>query len=311
MDARELDQLKKLEAEVLRREVSPAKPVGLRYDRLAREGWLPATGGVEVTGSPGWPGSSGLAGDSRGAYWRCNCLAVSALLRSSPRVLVACEESWAGELPLAAGVGASVPSTGPFDAVLADSSVLLSGELRETLSGFRRVLDKGGRVVLLVASWEYEMEGESVRYDLSFKRYRGKVYAGLVKRTLEPALEVEYVCLLDPDAPSVRDMAELPRDRLRLMGIRDLPEMTRLVIAAEVIKIPQATVRSLEAAGGEAGYSRSVVAGAPGILAARLSDALPETSSGPRDDVHRALASSFPFVSAAGSPHLLAVFVAA
>jgi hypothetical protein len=216
-----------------------------------------------------------------------------------------------------------------FDAVLADSSVLLSGDLSETLSGYRRALDTGGRVVLLAANWEYEMEGESIRYDLSFKRYRGKVYAGLVKRTLEPPREVEYVCLLDPNDSSVKVMAKLPRDRLRLMGAPDVPGLEQLVTTAEVIDIPQATVSSLGAAGREAGFSRSIAAGAPGMLAAKLCGALPfsgacqsyrgaakatapgvsETGSGPANDVHRALASSFPFVSSVGSPHLLAVFV--
>jgi hypothetical protein len=184
--------------------------------------------------------------------------------------------------------------------------------------------------VLLVANWEYETEGESVSYDLSFRRYRGRVHAGLVKRTLEPAVEVEYVCLLDPEEQTVRKLAELPREELRRLGIRDVHGLGRLVISAEVIKIPQATVRSLETAGREAGFSSSVIGGVPGILASRMCSALPlsgacqprgdappgsaserlETSSGLADDVHQALALSFPFVPAAGSPHLLAAFTA-
>ena len=310
MRADVLSQFRRLEEEILSRDLTPdrgsgpAVPVGLRFDRLAREGYLPPPSRPEEDGPGDAAGHSEQAGrhetarDSRaGAYWKANRLAVAALLEGSGSVLVKCEESWAGELPLTAvrAVGpptaagpvqapagaAPTPQAGPFDAVLADSSILLRGELAETLSGFRRVLRNDGRVVLLVANWEYEMEGEAVGYDLSFKRYGGKVYAGLVKRTLDPALEVEYVCLLDQDDPSVRDMARLPRDRLRLMGMRDVPELGRLVVAAEVIRIPQATVRSLEAAGKEAGFSRGAVAGAPGA----------------------------PGVPAADSPHLLAVFV--
>ncbi len=312
MYAHELEQLKKLETEMLNRELRPAKPVGLRFDRLAAEGWLP---------EPRYSAPSSLS--TTAAYWSCNCRAVAALLSGSRSVFAACEEPWAEEPPLVEIAVVKTSSVVPFDAVLADSSILLSRELRETLSGFRRVLDNGGRVVLLVANWEYEMNVESVRYDLSFKRYRGKVYAGLVKRTLDPATELEYVCLLDPAARVVRKMAELPREELRLMGTRDVPGLERLVIDAEIIKIPQATVRSLEIAGREAGFSRSVIAGAPGILAARMSGALPEKvsssapasgapekGSGPADGIHRALASSFPFVPAAGSPHLLAVFLA-
>jgi len=318
MDARELDLTKKLETEILSRELSPAEPVGLRCDRLAREGWLSE------------PRSSASRRSLACVYWSCNREAVAALLKGRRNVLVACEESWAEELPLTGTRAVKGASVGPFDAVLADSSILLSGELTESLSSFRRVLGAGGRVVLLVANWEYEMEGESVSYDLSFRCYRGNVHAGLVKRTLEPALEVEYVCVLDPDEPIVMKLAELPREKLRRFGVRDVPGLGRLVVSAEVIKLPQATVRSLETAGREAGFSRSVIAGAPGILASAMCSALPlsgacqprgdaspgsaserlETSSGPADDVHQALALSFPFVPAAGSPHLLAVFLA-
>jgi len=198
-------------------------------------------------------------------------------------VLTVCEEHWGEEvLPAGTRVTREIPtisadSADCADAVLADSSILLFGELPQSLSGFRRVLSAGGRAVLLVANWEYEMEGEAVRYELSFRRYRGKVHAGLVKRTLEPALEVEYVCVLDPDAPAVRKLAELPRDELRRLGARDVPGLEKFVVSVEVIRIPQATVHSLEVAGREAGFSRSVVGGAPGA-------------------------------PAGGSPHLLAVF---
>ncbi len=365
------DRLKELEAEVLSRELTPAVPVGLRYDRLAREGWLPEPRSSEREGrasASAGPSHSERALRTR-AYWACNCLAVSALLDGVGRVCVRCEESWAGGLrlpptacvelwrdrepgadveqpadALTASRGSTeavpVPSADApipaaakvphrlFDAVLADSSVLLSGGLAESLSDFRRVLCADGRVVLLVANWEYEMEGEPVRYDLSFRRCRGRIHAGLVKRTLEPASEVEYVCLLDDSEPAVRKLAQLPRDELRLLGAGDVPGLERLVTAVEVIRIPQATVPSLEAAGREAGFSRSVIAGAPGILAARMDSAAQsigvcwnegtvspglareplESSAGLADKVLRALASSFPFVPAGGSPHLLGVF---
>jgi len=381
MDAHELSQLQGFEKEILSRDLRPAEPVGLRFDRLAREGWLPPAGRSEMAGSLSlhshWECSQGVRPNSwpnppLHAYWKCNCLAVDALLRGSCSALVTCEESWAEELPLR-GTGSvtrlssrdlaarvrrlsggspaarvtRLPGASPvarasqlesglphkesdndrpqlpaqpdkgianqevehrsldvpahsFDAVLADSSVLLSGELRGSLSEFRRVLRNSGRVVLLVANWEYEMEGKSIQYDVSFKRYRNKVYAGLVKRTLDPALEVEYICLLDPGEPAVRELVELPRDRLRQLGVSDVPTLGRLAISADVIKIPQATRRSIEEAGREAGFSRSVVAGAPGILASRLCDALrsscaPERSA---EDLTRSRTSSGPVAAA-------------
>lgn len=373
----DLALMRRLEEVILSRRAEPgdglgrAVAVGLRYDRLAREGFLPsqgrpgAAGLVETTG-----GAHEVRAPHAGAYWACNCLAVAALLKGSRNVLAACEESWAGEslLPetaratrlsgkrLLAGAsrspgagpgvdpllsdsaaahddpghrGSALP-TGPFDAVLADSSILLLGELAQSLSGFRRVLSAHGRAVLLLANWGYEMDGTPVAYDLSFKRYRGNVYAGLVKRTMEPAREVEYVCLLDPDEKAVRTLAELPRHELRQLGMDSVPDLGRLVVSAEMIEIPQATAGALEAAGREAGFSLCAVAGAPGILAAGACDATrvltecqkrggsppeptsdgPEKGAGPTDDIRRALASSFPFVPAADCPHLLAVLLA-
>jgi SAM-dependent methyltransferase len=349
MDAHELSQLQGFEKEILSRDLRPAEPVGLRFDRLAREGWLPPAGRSEMAGSLSlhshWECSQGVRPNSwpnppLHAYWKCNCLAVDALLRGSCSALVTCEESWAEELPLrgtgrvtrlsnrdlaarvrrlsggssaaqALQLGNRLPDdkhnegvpqlpAGSFDAVVVDSSVLLAGELRASLSEFRRVLRNSGRVVLLVANWEYEMEGKSIQYDVSFKRYRNKVYAGLVKRTRDPALEVEYICLLDPGEPAVRELVELPRDRLRQLGVSDVPTLGRLAISADVIKIPQATRRSIEEAGREAGFSRSVVAGAPGILASRLCDALrsscaPERSA---EDLTRSRTSSGPVAAA-------------
>jgi hypothetical protein len=259
------------------------------------------------------------------------------LLEGSRSVAALCEEPWVGELSLEGRATGAGVAGGDFDAVLADSSILLSGELDESLAEFRIVLKRGSRVVLLVANWEYEVNGIPVQYDLSFKRYRGGVYAGLVKRTLDPPLEVEYVCMLDPSEAAVRKLVQLPRDRLRELKMRDVPGLERLVISAEVIKINQATQGSIERAGREAGFSRSVVAGAPGILARSLYDAhwlsralsqhpflsqrpqgtpLQEAgspgiiSTGLVNEVSQALASSFPFVSATENPHLLGVLIA-
>ncbi|MBN1503929.1 MAG: hypothetical protein JW952_02575, partial [Candidatus Eisenbacteria bacterium] len=121
-----------------------------------------------------------------------------------------------------------------------------------------------------------------------------------------------------------------PRHELRQLGMDSVPDLGRLVVSAEMIEIPQATAGALEAAGREAGFSLCAVAGAPGILAAGACDATrvltecqkrggsppeptsngPQKGAGPTDDIRRALASSFPFVPAADSPHLLAVLLA-
>ncbi|MFH0779205.1 MAG: methyltransferase domain-containing protein [Candidatus Eisenbacteria bacterium] len=373
-----------LEKRLLSVELRPAKPIGLRYDRLAREGFC---------------FTRGLSG---GAYWYhfCNGLALSGRLLNAHRVLLLCEEDWwadipgmldkdvtrvvltvrpthdgphlepvesAAESPGKSSVEACTePSVEPvesavklptdtitvsdfgrlplearsFDTVVADSSILLGGDLSVCASELGRVLPPGGSLCLISANWEYEMAGKSLGYETSFKRYLGNVYLGLVKRTLSPPKETEYVCRLDSRASLSRRLALLPREKLGALALADVPGAIEHVVSAEIIEIPQVTRSSLEQVLREAGFDDPVVGGAPGTLAMRLSDAtarlLLATESGCASGVghssspaaHRAsgaascdsraplmkeacawLAPAFPFVDSAESPHLVSISV--
>jgi hypothetical protein len=157
-----------------------------------------------------------------------------------------------------------------YDGVVVDSSILLSNNVRASLGEFRRILKPGCRICVVAVNWEYEMAGRTETYDTSFRRYGGKVYLGLLKRTLSPPKEVEYVCLLDQRESPVRKLASMEREELRVLGLTDVPGAAKAIVSAELIEIPQLTRALLEDVCIEAGFSSVAVSGAPGILAFRL-----------------------------------------
>ncbi len=370
-------RLEALEKEILKGELSRAIPIGLRYDRLAREGLLPpsdfptsANSRARLRARTYWtrripeptpphlvcPASSYWACAERResapyadypacAYWTCNSLFVSTLIRSSlvrgsRRLLLAAEESWVGGtipdavrevkiftsavfgrsgIPFSTGEFDLPYSDRAFDAVIADSSVLLSANLDEWFAESRRILRSGHRMVVLFANWEYEMEGQEVTYRASLGRYGGELYLAVTKRTLSPPQEIEYICLLDSRAPSVAKAARLSRAELVRLTVDEFPDIESHIVSVERIEIPQATSEALKEAALGAGFPHVTLSGAPGVLALRACTALnvlagsgaePEPPARETEGacpVCRALAFSFPFVPDSDSPHIIAV----
>jgi SAM-dependent methyltransferase len=380
---------KLLERELLSKPLTPAKPVGLRYDRLEGEGLvyrereMPPEQSSDFT--PRFdediasefpadfaPGSSTDASrvSSGGSYWYflCNGLLISRLLARCKNVLVTCGEGWSRDLfcweakevvriclsssvsPVHKRGVVSVEAyerfsyrDGSFDGVVVDSSILLSNSVRTSLREFRRVLKPAGRLCAVAVNWEYEMAGKTETYETSFRRYGSKVYLGLLKRTLSPPMEVEYVCLLDPKEGFVKKLASMEREELRTLSLADVPGAAKAVVSAELIEIPQFTRAFLEDVCAEAGFSGLVVSGAPGILAFRLfkglvlpcwtrtagSAAKPATapttaaagsatkstaaltlfgdSHRVMNDIPQRLVCAFPFISSVDNPHIVAV----
>jgi len=170
------------------------------------------------------------------------------------------------------------------------------------------MLTPGGRVCVVAVNWEYEMGERNETYETSFRRYGGNIYLGLVKRTLLPATELEYISLLDPSCPLVRKLASMERDELKRLTIIDVPPLMGAIRSVEVIKILQFTSESLREASKSAGFSDTVVSGAPGILASRLFKGPLASSSGLfMEELCNDLAVSFPFVSSTDNPHIIAV----
>jgi SAM-dependent methyltransferase len=317
--------------------------VGLRYDRLEEEGLLPPSGVQR---------SDFLSGDSypestASLYWACNSTLLTLLVGKRRRALVVGEEAWATSLlsnvaentalfqlehgPEMPGLGAAGKPAAPrsplprtsfflpfedasFDAVISDSSALLSGSLEGFMLELRRVTAEGGRLVALLPNWAYEMRGRVLTYESSFRRYRGAIYLGLVKRTVSPPEETEYVCLIDSRAPSVDVALKMPREELMRLRADDIPDLGRHILSAELIRIPQATRDTLYAACSGAGFSSVVVSGVPGSVALALSrqDGPLCSAVGSPGPAHlarqslRAIAACAPFVPAHRSPHLVA-----
>ncbi|KPJ59342.1 MAG: hypothetical protein AMJ46_11440 [Latescibacteria bacterium DG_63] len=428
-EIRTVDEMATLEKELLLRKPTRAKPVGLRYNRLAQEGLICGT--YEGTGETRDSATSRAAGgivriaekstiagiaeaastarisEASRWYFFCNASLASGLLERCQRLLVACEEAWAREFShisiregvrvclssapsrehifgetagderrsgeehrsdtgkidgkllqgepaahagvlrrgsttrtevssctptLRVGTYANLPlEDRSFDGVLVDSSFLLSGDVVASLGEFKRILKPGGRLLALVANWAYEMMGRSVLYETSFKRYRGNVYLGLVRRTLSPPTEVEYICLLAPRANLSQKLARLSRDELRSLTFEDVPEAKEHVLSVELIEIPQMTAASLKGACKTGGFRNVVVAGAPGIVAFKLANGFSSLSqeNSPlakekrdsslndapvraenrglsMEETCRDLAHSFPYVGD-DAPHLVAV----
>ena len=320
--------VKDLETKLLSMKLKPARPVGLRYDRLESL--------ADVSPKPG-----------RASYWYflCNGLLISHLLARCKDVLVACGEGLTRDV-LSCREGKVVrasPSSyeelsaqdHSFDGVVTDSSILLSGNVAARLKGFRQMLRLRGRICILAVNWEYEMSGQDETYETSFRRYGGRVYLGLLKRTLSPPREVEYVCLLDSRESLVQKLTSMGREELKNLSLSDVPEAARAVVSAEVIEIPQFTRASLENLGRTSGFSSVAVSGAPGLLAFRLfelafrlvgefarprsisvSGSAPEAmatfgSSGESyllmEKISQSLALTFPFISSVDNPHIVAV----
>jgi SAM-dependent methyltransferase len=367
---------KELERELLSRGPGPAKPVGLRYNRLEREGsaqveyemtpWLfsdvvpkPDEDIAPRSSREAAPESSTGASSvsSEASYWYslCNSLLISRVLAQCKKILVACGESWPGSLfrcedkevvriclssfvspfvsPVREGIIIPVETyeqfsygDSSFDGVIVDSSILLSKDVKTALREFSRVLKPGGRICILAVNWEYEMASESETYETSFRRYRGKVYLGLLKRTLNPPREVEYICLLDPGQSLAQKLASMERDELRALTLSDAPDAAKAVISAEVIEIPQFTRTFLEDVCREAGFSSVAVSGAPGILASRLFKGfvMPGSTLTPgstamsaltpfgaphalMNEISQSLALAFPFITLVDNPHIIAV----
>ena len=117
------------------------------------------------------------------------------------------------------------------------------------------------------------------------------------------------------------------RDELRTLSIADVPEAGENILSVELINIPQMTAVSLKDACEDAGFRNVVVAGAPGMLATRftagLSSMLRHTPARPAgtpllssddssaltDEICRALAYGFPFISPSDSPHIVGIGV--
>jgi SAM-dependent methyltransferase len=338
----DLARAEALEKAILKKRLRPAVPVGLRYDRLEEEGLLPPSG---VQGPDSASGESGLESIAS-LYWACNSTLVTLLVGRQKRALVVGEESWAtrllpdiaehaelfqlervperpglGEARTQAVSGSLLPGTSlslpfedaSFEAVISDSSVLLSGSLEGSILELKRVTAQGGRLVALLPNWGYEMRGKTLTYESSFRRYRGAIYLGLVKRTVSPPRETEYVCLLDFREPAVEAAAKMPREALIRLRPEDIPDLGRHILSAELIQIPQVTRDTLYNACNGAGFSSVVVSGAPGSVALlrqvrRLSSAegSPNQADLARESL-LAVAASAPFVPAHQSPHLVAV----
>lgn len=354
-----------LEKELISRDFTPARPVGLRYDRLAKDGLAAAAAGPWTADSAPGAGGTGTRGagivgpkalDARtleegtrgngtcGAgtreashwYFLTNQLLISRLLAPCRRVLVACAESWpasllccqeikilsttvsAGSTDLHAsagssfesrnsfidsGVSASGSGKAPFDGILADSSILLSDNVAQRLAQFRVMLTPGGKICIVAVNWKYEMADRDVTYETSFRRYGGNVYLGLVKRTLLPAKEVEYISLLDPGYSLVRKLASMERDELRRLTIMDVPGVVAAITSVELIEIPQFTSESLREACESALYSDVLVSGAPGILALRLFKRFPLLA----EKAFQNLVVAYPFVGPIDNPHIIAI----
>jgi SAM-dependent methyltransferase len=281
---RELDQIgapenaleRELEKELLSKELTPAQPVGLRYDRLGADACITST-------------------EASRWYSLTNKLLISSLSAHCNNVLVASGEGWLRDLfrsekrevvricfssfvSRVQKMNAAPVETyerlsyrdSSFDGVVVDSSILLSNNVRASLEEFRRILKLGGRICVVAVNWEYEMAGRIETYETSFRRYGSKVYLGLLKRTLSPPKEVEYVCLLDPKGNLAKKLASMEREELRTLSLADVPGATKAVVSAELIEIPQLTRAFLEDVCVEAGFSSVAVSGAPGILALRL-----------------------------------------
>jgi len=293
--------LRDLENRLLSKRPKRAKPVGLRYDRLA-------AGGIVAEGVP-------RVRPAEMSYWYflANQLLISRLLRPCGRVMVACAETWPARLlrcqdiemlpiaPVSLG-------DGPFDGILVDTSILLSGDVAQRLVQFRAMLTSGGQICVVAVNWEYELANRNLVYETSFRRYQGKVYLGLLKRTLVPAKEVEYIALLDPAYPLVKKLASMERDDLRRLRIMDVPSLVSAVSSVEVIEIPQFTSESLQEACRSACFSNAIVSGAPGILASRVFEGfLSGKSVLIMEEVCKNLASAFPFISPSDNPHIIAV----
>ncbi len=314
-----MNHMEIIEKELLARVSGRVEPVGLRYDRLAREG-LVYERAENRSEAAGW-------------YFRCNTALVSRLLARCRRLLVCSEEDWLrqtlnsleGEVLDNVETHAELPiGSGSFDGVVADSSILLKGDLAATLGEFKRILTTGGRLVILVANWEYEMAGDSLSYETSFRRYGGDVYLGFVRRSLSPPVEVEYVCLLDSSAELARGLARLDREELRSLSLEDVPEARKHVVSVDLIEIPQVTAASLYLACKAAGFRDVVVGGAPGIIAFNLSKAFRSLQGdshlspfGPNslrhsllEEVCQGLALSFPYSDHRDAPHIVAVATA-
>jgi len=328
---------RKLERELLSRELKTAEPIGLRYDRVDLS--------LEPRGASYW-------------YFLCNRLLISHLLAQRKRVLVACGRDWrrrpfswegrdvvricpsslASPIRKSAAIAAethegSSHGDSSFDAVVADSSILLSEDVAERLRKFRQLLKPGGIICVLAVNWEYEMAGENETHETSFRRYGGNIYLGLVKRTLRPAGEVEYISLLDPAQSFVRELASMEREELRALSLADVPEAAKAIISAEVIKIPQFTVEFLTEVCGEIGFSDVIISGTPGILAlnllkavfwvsfsnlgpsapavgstARLAAPTPASVAGRiMNEISHSLVHAFPFINSSDNPHIVAV----
>lgn len=306
---------KELEKELLSKKLTPAKPVGLRYDRLEKEGFVcseremtPEASYVapksdeDIASQPSPDIASASSTDvcatsseASNLYFVSNRLLISSLLVQCKTILVASGEGWlhdlfwSGEKEIVRVCLSSFASAvqkrsampveayeqlsyrdSSYDGVAVDSSILLSNNVRASLEEFRRILKPGGRICVVAVNWEYEMAGRIETYETSFRRYGGKVYLGLFKRTLSPPKEIEYVCLLDPRESLVRKLASMEREELRVLGLTDVPGAVKAVVSAELIEIPQFTGTSLKDVCAEAGFSSVVVSGAPGILAFRL-----------------------------------------
>jgi SAM-dependent methyltransferase len=258
-----------LEKELLAKNFRRAKPVGLRYDRAN--------------------------GETAGRHFRCNAALISRLLARCTRVLVSCEEGWSREIPdvltgeitrarLSPFPDVWTPGTrispeggaiqietyaelpldeDSFDGVVADSSLLLSGDVTASLREFRRILSPKGTLVVLGVNWEHEMAGKSVSYEISFRRYRDNAYLGLIRRTLSPPAEIEYVCLLDPHEELTKKLVCMNREELRSLSLEDVPAAREHVVSVELIQIPQMTAVSLREACEAAGFRDVVVRGFP------------------------------------------------
>ncbi|UCF79035.1 MAG: methyltransferase domain-containing protein, partial [Candidatus Eiseniibacteriota bacterium] len=254
-DGRFMEDMGALEKELRAKGPKRVKPVGLRYDRPVAE-----------------------TREAASCYFACNAALGSRLLAQCSSVLVVGEESWLGDVRVSEGERVTYEELplegGPFDGVLADSSILLSSDLAAYLREFRRILKPGGTLCLVVANWEHEMAGEAMTYQTSFKRYGGEVYLGLVKRMLSPPEEVEYICRLDPREPSSRELALMNRNELKTLTLGDVPAARQNILSVELIEITQATEATLRHACERARFREVLVAGAPGALASAFAAGL-------------------------------------
>ena len=296
--SREISLVRELEQRLLSGELRPARPVGLRYDRVEK----------------------GISDPT--SYVLTNALLIARLMAPYERVFVCCEEAWAGDVVnLSAGSGGRTNwvsseeqgSAGAgreaFDGVVTDSSILLSEDVKARLVRFREMIRPGGRLSIMAVNWEYEMDGREETYETSFRRYGGRIYAGIVKRTMNPPMETEYVCLLNPESEVSRALASMKREELKTLVLSQVPGASEAIVSAELVRIPQFTKRSLEDACRSAGFSPVLVSGAPGMPAIRLAgSAFWQQVQGLRpEEVSRSFALAFPFISSADNPHIIGV----